>query len=365
MRGQDVNKEEFQIKVNEKYPDESLTVLSYGGARGDKGDTKIKCETCGKVYTYKTGGNVLRKSKKILCRECVMKIVKKKRFEQSLRDIYKNDDLEVVSFVSREKPCVIRCNKCGTEVSFQKGQNALKRNKYFCHTCYPLKYDILQARLRIFKEFIEGDSRWNLITDLNTVTSAQDEIACECTVCGNITTKTMYDYERGRGCLYCSGTNIKSTKDFEKELDDGYTLLSEYKNANQKVVLKHDCGFIYKVTPHNYLSGKRCPQCARKHSKGEVAIKRFLDNNDIPYQQEYPIAVDEHNLRFDFYLPLQDVFIEYQGEQHYHPIEFFGGRERFIKQKEYDDIKRKFSNLVEIPYYDFDRIEDILTNIIN
>lgn len=49
-------------------------------------------------------------------------------------------------------------------------------------------------------------------------------------------------------------------------------------------------------------------------------------------------------LRFDFAIN-QDQFyilIECQGEQHYHPVEIFGGREQFEKQQRYDKLKADY-----------------------
>ena len=53
------------------------------------------------------------------------------------------------------------------------------------------------------------------------------------------------------------------------------------------------------------------------------------------------------------------ALIEYQGEQHYKPVEFFGGREKLKLQQINDDIKRTYCRvnnipLIEIPYWEED-----------
>ena len=58
--------------------------------------------------------------------------------------------------------------------------------------------------------------------------------------------------------------------------------------------------------------------------------------------------------------------IEYQGIQHYFPVEFFGGQSAFVEQKVKDDIKRNYTKrknipLVEIPYH----IKNIETYLID
>lgn len=50
-----------------------------------------------------------------------------------------------------------------------------------------------------------------------------------------------------------------------------------------------------------------------------------------------------------------NVLIEYQGEQHFKPIEHFGGEEQFKVQQEHDNLKREYAynngiHLIEIPY---------------
>ena len=56
------------------------------------------------------------------------------------------------------------------------------------------------------------------------------------------------------------------------------------------------------------------------------------------------------------------LYIEYNREQHYNPIAFFGGEEKFKKQIEYDCLKKDFlkDKLLVISYLDFDKIESIL-----
>ena len=62
-----------------------------------------------------------------------------------------------------------------------------------------------------------------------------------------------------------------------------------------------------------------------------------------------------------------NICIEYQGNQHYIPVEFFGGNKSLELQKIKDEIKREYcidtdKFLLEIPYWDFNNIEDILKN---
>lgn len=66
--------------------------------------------------------------------------------------------------------------------------------------------------------------------------------------------------------------------------------------------------------------------------------------------------------RFDFYLPNINTCIEYDGEQHFRPVEYFGGEDAFNRQIIYDNVKNEWCrkngvNLIRIPYTDYDKID--------
>ena len=74
-------------------------------------------------------------------------------------------------------------------------------------------------------------------------------------------------------------------------------------------------------------------------------------------------------LRFDFYIPSINTCIEYDGEQHYRPVEYFGGEEAFKQRIINDNIKTQYCKdnnirLVRISSKSKDEIEEILLNII-
>ena len=72
-----------------------------------------------------------------------------------------------------------------------------------------------------------------------------------------------------------------------------------------------------------------------------------------------------------FFVPSKNLCIEYQGEQHYEPVDFAGkgiewAKMKFEENQEKDNIKRIFCkdnniNLLEIPYWDYENIEEILS----
>ena len=141
------------------------------------------------------------------------------------------------------------------------------------------------------------------------------------------------------------------------------TLKKEYKGMHNKVLLKHNqCGFCWYITPANLKLGKGCPKCNKKVSKGEQTIIKYLEEHDIKYKTQVPIDIENHHLFIDFYLPDYDLYIEYNGIQHFKPVDHFGGESRLIKQQYYDSLKKNKlkEKLLVISYTDFENIVNIL-----
>ena len=121
-----------------------------------------------------------------------------------------------------------------------------------------------------------------------------------------------------------------------------------------------------------------CSECLKSMSAGETIIKQQLDKAHVKYKKEYsfPDLLGEGNkpLRFDFCIFDKDnnikILIEFQGKQHYEPIEYFGGQEQFKKQTHHDNLKRQYCKkynykLLEIPYTaSIERIQKMIFDIL-
>lgn len=86
-----------------------------------------------------------------------------------------------------------------------------------------------------------------------------------------------------------------------------------------------------------------------------------MDTNHINYEIEktFDDLFSENNcpLRFDFYLPNNNICIEVDGKQHFESLNWFGGNEGFISLIERDKLKDEYCNkknikLIRIPYWD-------------
>ena len=83
--------------------------------------------------------------------------------------------------------------------------------------------------------------------------------------------------------------------------------------------------------------------------RGERTIKSYLDFHQYDYKKEYTIR--STHKRFDFCVMQnkKKVFIEFDGQQHFKPVDRFGGLEEYAKRKKSDDEKTKYCEKNGIP----------------
>lgn len=106
-----------------------------------------------------------------------------------------------------------------------------------------------------------------------------------------------------------------------------------YTNNTHKVTIICPIHGEFKQTPQAHLAGQGCPKC--NSSKLELEIESMLLENNIVYHQFYKFPWLERQ-HLDFYLPQYNVAIECQGDQHFIPIEFFGGKLGLSKTQKRD-----------------------------
>jgi Zn finger protein HypA/HybF involved in hydrogenase expression/very-short-patch-repair endonuclease len=212
-------------------------------------------------------------------------------------------------------------------------------------------------------------------------TGAKNKVEIVCREHDSFFQRVM-DHKSGSGCKKCGElksrtTGIKSSmiakrnliSDFIKVHNDRYDyskVIYTTKKSKVEIICKKHGSFLQTTSSHK--SGSGCPDC--KISKGESRIMNILNDFSINFKSQY--RFDDcrliYPLVFDFYLPDYNMCVEYDGIQHFEPIEKWGGIERFQKQIVNDNIKNKYCienniKLLRIPYTNFDKIESILDNI--
>lgn len=103
-------------------------------------------------------------------------------------------------------------------------------------------------------------------------------------------------------------------------------------------------------------------------SKGHLKVREYLNTTNLIFEEEkkFPKLKNIQPLRFDFYIEELNIAIEFNGKQHYEPIDLFGGKVSYKKQVVNDNLKRKFCKannikLIEIGYFDIMNIQKILS----
>lgn len=205
-------------------------------------------------------------------------------------------------------------------------------------------------------------------------------IKIRCTLHDVISTKTPREVIEGKGCVQCGIEKLSISSKLPKEeyverlktacpdieLVSGYDSLKEYANF-----YCHKCGSQVKDRA-SYILSRGCPVCGGPSM--EMKISKILTEYHINYIPQFSFndCKDQRKLPFDFYLPDYNILIEYDGEQHYRPVNFGGisdekARENFLITRRHDEIKTKYCkqhkiNLIRIPYWEKDNIELIIVN---
>jgi len=166
---------------------------------------------------------------------------------------------------------------------------------------------------------------------------------------------------RTRSCGHCKDPKIG-------DRFGSFTIIKTIplKPSGCNVVARCDCGTIYKGSVKTLRAGQK--SCGCLNSAGELKIAKILTKYHILFKKQKSfddlIGVGGGLLRFDFYLSDYDLLIEYQGEQHYDK-QYGHFISTYAMIQKHDKLKRKYCkqhniDLLEIPYTDYDNIEEIL-----
>ena len=138
--------------------------------------------------------------------------------------------------------------------------------------------------------------------------------------------------------------------------------LRQYKsglNSKLDIICKQHGVFNLKAATHIYGTG--CSKC--DEYRANRIIKQTLNKMNISYIQQH--FFDNSELPFDFYMPGKRTCIEFDGLQHFQPVDHFGGLKSYEQLKINDKIKDDYCednyiDLIRIRYDQIDKIELIL-----
>jgi hypothetical protein len=275
-----------------------------------------------------------------------------------------------VVYAGAKQPVVILCPKHGsftqTPVIHLRGGGCRSCNKDAQRISFASFVD--QAQKVHSDRYVYPEDSWMGACD----------VEIQCSIHG-LFIQDFYIHLQGSGCPRCS--RVTCTEDFILEAQrihgDAYDYsLTIYVGNKNKVNLCCPRHGTFSQRPNDHLAGNGCPSC--KVSKGERQIQNYLFKLGLNFQRQatFPSLVSpktNHKLKFDFFLPDSNTLIEFDGEQHFKPVNWFNqltqeeAEDAFLSQQERDQLKTQFAidnqlNLFRISY--LENVEQKLNSIL-
>jgi hypothetical protein len=270
------------------------------------------------------------------------------RFRNVHGDLYEYDENSYLDYTTKMR---VKCGEHGyfnitphSHVSMQTGcrrcgiQRTAEKNRYSFE--------------KILSQF-HGVHGNQYEYDADSYAGVAEKIKIKCHKHGwfeqNVSTHKM-----GAGCAECSyeliGDRTRVTKEiFISQAIEEHDVKYDYsrvKWVDQYTEVLIGCdneehGYFLQV-PRDHKRGSGCFRC--NESRGERFIFNWLRDNDIEFipQHTFPGLKDKALLRCDFYLPNENIVIEYNGLQHYDAVEVFGGESALKSTRRRDLIKQRF-----------------------
>jgi len=271
-----------------------------------------------------------------------MKRLTTQEFIKRAKKIHKNKyDYSKTSYISFHEKLVIICLKHG-----EFTQRASDHLRYGCKECglYRSREGTRHtANQFIQKAMVKHGRKYDYSKVVYHNNKTKVEIVCP--IHGSFLQTP--DNHVDKGCGECAGNILYTKKIFISKAHQIHNYkynysLTEYKNIKTKVIIICSKHGKFRQTPHKHLSGNGCPTC-NSSSIGERIIEEFLNKNEIDYKREktFKGCKFKRLLRFDFYIPLSNLTIEYDGPQHFKVSSLFG-EENFKGTQKRDIIKNRY-----------------------
>ena len=300
-----------------------------------------------------------------------MKKVTHEEFLNNLKNV--NENIEVLGIYTKAKDKIkVKCKICSHE--WEATPNNLLRGRG-CPKCKANKFG--KSKLKLKEQFVEeANIIHNFKYDYSKFdykTSHEKGIVI-CPIHGEFEVSPA-NHLSGRNCPKCAiehraKLRALSTEEFIEKARKihgdkyDYSKVNYINNYTLVSIICHKKDFQgiehgeFLQQPNNHLNGKGCPKCRQSH--GERFITNYLNNNKIKFIPQYSIEINKDinisgKANIDFYLPDYNLFIEYNGIQHYVERQAFGGKIDFERQQKRDEYVRNYCKendirLLEIPY---------------
>jgi hypothetical protein len=215
--------------------------------------------------------------------------------------------------------------------------------------------------LRLTNEEVDKRLEGRNIKRLTDIIGAAKKMDFRCLICNYIWTTCPASILNSRktGCPRCAGLEKLTNETIDNRLminERNIKRIDDVINNRTKInFICIDCKNIWKATPNDILCGSGCNICNLPGLNEKMLLKLLIKNNiNLEYQKQFKYIINaKSKMRVDFYLPKTNTIIEYNGEQHYHPVQFGGITEEaaninFLKQQKRDNHLKELCDINDI-----------------
>jgi hypothetical protein len=160
------------------------------------------------------------------------------------------------------------------------------------------------------------------------------------------------DFIKGVRCAKCKGLAPYTLEEVRVFVESqGYTLASDkYTNNNTPIDTVCPYGHPFTTTFDGFKNSEH--RCRRCYSSKGANRTRFILHNILPKGtdiiEEYPVTYKGNLYKYDFFIVRDPgIFIEFDGEGHRRPVDFWGGGEGFKQRKASDLAKDNYVKSIE------------------
>ena len=318
---------------------------------------KVQCKICNHIWAAVPDG-LLRGHG---CPECarLQRVLNLSEINQRLKN--NSSSIQIIGdYINTTTPVDVECQVCKYQ---WKSYGSYLVLGIGCPNCAKIKQR--KTHQRYIDELKEKSLK---VIPLEEYCGSTNKILHQCTICNYQWSVEPTNILAGHGCPKCAKikTGLKrriSQSEFDKrlaEIHHGFILaMDDYNGMNEEIqFFCYICQNSWKAKPQYIVGrGHGCPVCASSNMERDTVY--FLNQRRILYKHQVTfedlIGFGGGFLSYDFYIPSYNLFIECQGIQHFEPVEYFGGEEKFKTQQEHDKLKRNYAknhqaNLLEIRY---------------
>lgn len=230
--------------------------------------------------------------------------------------------------------------ECKSGHQWTANWNRIKCGRW-CPYCY---HDDLRDTLQECREFAKSKGGRCLS---NKYTNNQTIMLWKCATIEHPPWKARFNSIKGANtwCPYCAG-NIPLTLKYCQELarnKGGKCLSEEYINNNTNMLWECKNKHQWPAKLRTISGGCWCPECNVAKTQDMLCntIRKIFNCKVMQNFKGFSWLKNIRAQEIDIWVPDLKLAIEYDGKQHFEPIDFFGGTEDFNRRQELDRNKDK------------------------